>query len=101
LTQALAPLAAGSFGILSAVIGRLSVAGIIAGITWMLGDALLASFVQPASFSVHVGVLQAYITGTPAPVPALVSLFAVAFYLIVPIAVAATIFRQRDMVGAG
>ena len=101
LMQILAPLAAGSFGMLGAVIGRSSVAGIIAGIIWIIGDQLLASFFQPASLSVHVSVLQAYITGILVPVPAFVSLFAVTFYLVVPIAVAAIIFRQRDMVGAG
>jgi ABC-type transport system involved in multi-copper enzyme maturation permease subunit len=100
LTQLLTPLAAGSFGILGAVIGRSSVAGIIAGIAWLLGDALLASFFQSASFSVHVSVLQAHITGMPAPIPTLVSLFAVAFFLVVPLAVAAIIFQRRDMVGA-
>jgi ABC-2 type transport system permease protein len=102
LTQAAAPLVAGSFAILGAVIGRSSVAGIIAGIVWFLGDELLGAVLQPARLSVALRVLQAQINGVAVPTLATaVATLAAAFYLIVPVAVAALIFRQRDMVGAG
>jgi len=102
LTQAVAPLVAGSFAILGAVIGRSSVAGIIAGIVWFLGDELLGAVLQPASLSAALHVLQAQITGVAVPTLAtVVASLAAAFYLIAPVTVATIIFRQRDMVGAG
>jgi ABC-2 type transport system permease protein len=102
LLQAVAPLVAGSFAILGAVIGRSSVAGIIAGITWYIADALLGAVLQPASLSAALRILQAQVNGLAVPTLALaVGGLAVAFYLIAPVAVAAIIFRQRDMVGAG
>ncbi|HEY6411971.1 MAG TPA: ABC transporter permease, partial [Ktedonobacteraceae bacterium] len=101
-TQALAPLVAGSFAIMGAVIGRSSVAGIIAGIVWFIGDEILSAVLQPASLSVALRILQAQINGLAVPgLYEAVASLTVAFYLIVPIAVAAIIFRQRDMVGAG
>ena len=102
LTQAVTPLVAGSFAILGAVIGRSSVAGIIAGIVWFIADALLGAVLQPASLSVDLHILQAQVNGVAVPgLYVAVASLAVAFYLVVPIAVAAIIFRQRDMVGAG
>ncbi len=102
LTQALAPLVAGSFAILGAVIGRSSVAGIIAGIVWFIGDEILGAVLQPASLSVALRILQAQINGLAVPgLYVAVASLTMAFYLVVPIAVAAIIFRQRDMVGAG
>jgi ABC-2 type transport system permease protein len=102
LTQALAPLVAGSFAILGAVIGRSSVSGIIAGITWFIADALLSAVLRPASLSFALHVLQSEINSVAVPsLFVVVASLTVAFYLIVPVAVAAIIFRQRDMVGAG
>jgi len=102
LLQALAPLVAGSFAILGAVIGRSSVAGIIAGITWFIADALLGAVLQPASLSVALHILQGQVKGIAVPgLFVVIASLTVAFYLIVPVAVAAIIFRQRDMLGAG
>jgi ABC-2 type transport system permease protein len=53
LLQTLTPLAAGSIAIMGAVIGRSSVAGIIAGIVWFLVDSLLGGVFQPASLSMR------------------------------------------------
>jgi ABC-type transport system involved in multi-copper enzyme maturation permease subunit len=102
LTQAIVPLVAGSFAILGAVIGRSSVAGIIGGITWFIADALLGAVLQPASLSVDLHILQEQINGVALPsLYVVVASLMVAFYLVVPVAVAAIIFRQRDMVGVG
>jgi ABC-2 type transport system permease protein len=100
LTQAIAPLVAGSFAILGAVIGRSSVAGIIAGIIWFIADALLSAVLQPASLSAALHLLQTQINGMSVPgLYVAVAALTVAFYLIVPVSFAAIIFRQRDMVG--
>ncbi|HEY6408128.1 MAG TPA: hypothetical protein VIY29_11740 [Ktedonobacteraceae bacterium] len=45
--------------------------------------------------------LQAHIMGAAAPFALFPSLLVVGIYLVVPIAVAASIFRQCDMVGVG
>jgi ABC-type transport system involved in multi-copper enzyme maturation permease subunit len=102
LTQAIAPLVAGSFAILGAVIGRSSVAGIIAGITWFIVDALLGAVLQPASLSMALHLLQTQINGTTFPsLYVAVASLTVTFYLIAPVAIAAVIFQKRDMVGVG
>ena len=117
LLQTLTPLAAGSIAIMGAVIGRSSVAGIIAGIVWFIADSLLGGVFQPASFTSSVGILQAQLTsvvqssngsisqvhmsgvlaGPLSILPALV----IAAYLVIPIAIAAYLFQKRDMVGVG
>jgi hypothetical protein len=63
LLQALAPLVAGLIAIMGAVIGRSSVAGIIADIVWFLADALLGSFLPLASLGSSIGVLSVQLTG--------------------------------------
>ena len=100
LAQAVAPLVAGSFAIMDAVIGHSSVAGIIAGIVWFIGDEILSAVLQPASLSGALQILQAQINGVAVPsFYVVVASLTVAFYLVAPVAVAALIFRQRDMVG--
>jgi len=117
LLQTLTPLVAGSIAIMGAVIGRSSVAGIIAGIVWFLVDSLLGGLFAPASLTNSVGVLQAQFTGvvqssngTIAQVHlggALAGLLGilpgliVVAYLVIPMAIAAYLFQRRDMVGVG
>lgn len=115
LTQALLPLVAGFIALMGAVIGRSSVAGIVIGIAWFLVDALLGGLFPALSLSNATVFLQAQwsgftvassgsispahlgaISGPMALVPALI----VGIYLVVPIIVAAIVFRQRDMLGA-
>ena len=63
---------------------------------------ILGAVLQPASLSVALRILQAQINGLAVPgLYVAVASLTMAFYLVVPIAVAAIIFRQRDMVGAG
>src|SRR5437899_5538806 len=119
LLQTLTPLVAGSIAIMGAVIGRSSVAGIIAGIVWFLVDSLLGGLFAPASLTNSVGVLQAQFTGvvqssngtiaqvhlggalaTPLGIGILPGLNVFA-YLVVPLAIAAYLFQRRDMVGVG
>jgi ABC-type transport system involved in multi-copper enzyme maturation permease subunit len=100
--SALAPLVAGAFGMLGAVIGRSSVSGIIVGIAWLLADAALGQFLpgvsKLASFSVAQGSLAMNLSGADAPFGLPVSLLAIALYLFVPVGVAVYLFRKRDMV---
>jgi ABC-2 type transport system permease protein len=115
--QTLTPLAAGSIAIMGAIIGRSSVAGIIAGIVWFLVDSLLGGVFSPASFTSSIGVLQAQLTGVvqssngsiaqvhisgalAGPLGIIPGLLVVA-YLVIPIAIAAYVFQKRDMVGVG
>lgn len=117
LLQILIPLVAGSIAIMGAVIGRSSVAGIIVGIAWFLVDSLLGGVFQPASFTSSVGMLQAQLTGVvqssngsvalahfsgamAGPLGIIPGLIVVA-YLVIPIAIAAYLFRRRDMLGVG
>jgi hypothetical protein len=117
LLQTLLPLIAGSIALMGAVIGRASVAGIVVGIAWFLVDSLLGGVLPQASLSSSLGALQAQITGVALSsngsiaqahagsalagpqwiVPALL----VAAYLVIPIAIAAFLFRRRDMLGGG
>jgi ABC-2 type transport system permease protein len=115
--QTLVPLVAGSIAMMGAVIGRSSVAGIILGIVWFLVDALLGSFVPIVSLSSSIAVLQAQVTGVAASANGSVSSvqlgsalsgplgivpgLLVLAYLVVPVAVAAYLFRRRDMLGVG
>lgn len=117
LLQTLTPLAAGSIAIMGAVIGRSSVAGIIAGIVWFLLDSLLGGVFQPASFTSSIEILQAqligvvqssngsispvHISGTMAGPLGILPALVVVAYLVIPIAIAAYLFRKRDMVGVG
>jgi ABC-type transport system involved in multi-copper enzyme maturation permease subunit len=99
--SALAPLVAGTIGMLGAVLGRSSVSGIVAGITWMIADAVLAQFLpgwlKLASFTIANAGLGANLVGAQAPFGLLPSLLVVIAYVIVPLGLAAYLFRARDM----
>ena len=116
LMQALVPLVAGTVALMGAVIGRSSVAGIVIGIAWFSIDSLLGGLFPLASLSNAATVLQARLTGivmasnggiSPVHLPSalqgplgLIPFAVVIFYLVVPLAVAAMVFRKRDMLGA-
>ena len=116
LMQALVPLVAGTVGLMGAVIGRSSVAGIVIGLAWFSIDSVLGGLFPVASLSSSAAFIQAKLTGmvmasngsiTPAHLPAdmqgplgLIPVAVVVFYLVVPLAVAITVFRKRDMLGA-
>lgn len=117
LMQALVPLVAGTVALMGAVIGRSSVAGIVIGIAWFLIDSLLGGLFPLASLSNASVFVQARLTGMvmasnggigPANLPSssqgplgLIPMTVVVVYLVVPIAAAAIVFRNRDMVGTG
>jgi ABC-2 type transport system permease protein len=117
LMQALVPFIAGTVALMGAVIGRSSVAGIVIGIAWFSIDSLLGGFVPLASLSNAAAFIQAKLTGmvmasngsiNPVHLPGsvqgplgLVPVAVVLFYFVVPLVVAATVFRRRDMVGIG
>ena len=117
LMQALVPLIAGTVALMGAVIGRSSVAGIVIGIAWFSIDSLLGGFVPLASLSNAAAFIQAKLAGvvmasngsiSPVHLPAslqgpqgLIPVAVVLCYLVVPLVVAATVFRRRDMVGIG
>jgi ABC-2 type transport system permease protein len=116
LMQSLLPLVAGTVALVGAVIGRSSVAGIVIGIAWFSIDSVVGGFVPLASLSNATVFLQGRLTGiamsssgniSPLHLPndllgplGLVPFGVVVFYLIVPITVAAIVFRKRDMLGA-
>ena len=116
LMQSLLPLVAGTVALMGAVIGRSSVAGIVIGIAWFSIDSVLGGFFPLASFGNATVFLQARLTGMamasngnigPVHLPGelsgslgLVPIAVVIFYLIIPITVAAIVFRKRDMLGA-
>ena len=117
LLQTLTPLMAGSIAIMGSVIGRSSVAGIIAGIVWFLADSLLGGLFAPASFTSSIGVIQAqltsvvqssngsiaqvHISGVLAGPLGIIPGLLVVIYLVIPIAIAAYLFKKRDMIGVG
>ncbi|HEV2582341.1 MAG TPA: ATP-binding cassette domain-containing protein, partial [Ktedonobacteraceae bacterium] len=116
LMQTLLPLVAGTVALMGAVIGRSSVAGIVIGIAWFSIDSLLGGLFPLASLSNAAMFIQARLTGmvmasngsiTPVRLPGelpgllgLIPFVVVVFYLVVPITVAAIVFRKRDMLGA-
>jgi ABC-2 type transport system permease protein len=116
LMQALVPLVAGTVALMGAVIGRSSVAGIVIGIAWFSIDSLLGGLFPLASLSNAALFLEARLSGMvmasnggigPVHLPSaslgplgLIPVAVVVFYLVVPIAVAAIVFRKRDMLGA-
>ena len=117
LMQALVPLIASTVALMGAVIGRSSVAGIVIGIAWFSIDSLLGGLFPLASLSNAAVFIQAKLTGiamasngsiTPVHLPdtlqgplGFIPVAVVIFYLVVPLVVAATVFRRRDMVGIG
>jgi hypothetical protein len=116
LMQVLVPFVAGTVALMGAVIGRSSVAGIVIGIAWFSIDSVLGALLPPASLSNAAALLQARLTGmvmasngsiSPAhlagalPGPQVLILTAVVVcYLVVPVTLAAIVFRKRDMLGA-
>lgn len=98
----------GSVALMGAVIGRSTVAGIIAGIVWLVFDGVVAQMpwfseaVKGLLFNVNVNSLQAHVLGLPAPYTYSLtqSLLVAAAYLVAPVAIAAVVFRQRDMLGS-
>ena len=116
LMQALVPLVAGTVALMGAVIGRSSVAGIVIGIAWFSIDSLLGGLFPLASLSNAAVFFQARATGiamasngsiAPVHLPGellgplgLIPVAVVVFYLVVPLTVAAIVFRKRDMLGA-
>ena len=116
LLEALLPIIAGSVALMAAIIGRSSVAGIVIGIVWFLLDSLLGGLFPLASVSNGSVLLQAKFTGLaiasnggigPVHVPSalqgplgLIPIALIVFYLVIPVAVAAAVFRKRDMLGA-
>jgi ABC-2 type transport system permease protein len=97
----LAPLVAGTIGVLGAVLGRSSVSGIVAGIAWMIVDAVLAQFLPESlklvSFTIANASFGASLMGAAAPFGLLESALVVAAYVIIPLVAAAYLFRARDM----
>ncbi len=116
LLQTVVPLVASSIAIMGAVLGCSGVAGIIAGIVWFLADSLVGGVLPVASLTSSIGTVQAQLTGAVmnsngnveavhlgsslAGPLAILPWLVVVFYLVVPVAVAAFLFRRRDMVGA-
>jgi ABC-type transport system involved in multi-copper enzyme maturation permease subunit len=108
---ALGWLVAGTSGMLGAVLGRTTVAGIILGVAWSIIDPLVGNLAQlsaqiawirdglystaSASLLAHAG----RISPSPAELSVLHSGVVVAAYLIVPLALAAYVFHKRDMAG--
>ncbi len=93
----------GSIALLGTVALRSTVAGIIVGIMWMMLDGIAAAvpfvpeILKLYLFSPIQTNLLALIHGQPATVGAAWSLFILGSYLIVPVALAAWLFRQRDV----
>ena len=101
-------LVAGTIGMLGAVVGRTTVAGIILGVVWLIGEGIAASLVQLSERVAWIGDglftnastnLLAYAGNTPAEWSMLHSGIVAAAYLIIPLALAAYMFHKRDMAG--
>lgn len=96
-------IAIGSIALLGTVVLRSTVAGIIIGIMWTMLDGIAAAvpFVPEVLklylFSPIQTNLLAHIHSQPTMVSAAWSLFILGSYLVVPVALAALIFRQRDV----
>jgi ABC-type transport system involved in multi-copper enzyme maturation permease subunit len=101
-------LVAGTIGMLGAVLGRTTVAGIIVGMVWLVGEGIAAPLVQLSERVAWIGnglftnasaSLLAHAGGGFAQFSLLHSSIVAAAYLIVPVVVAAYVFRKRDMAG--
>ncbi len=96
-------IAMGSMALLGTVALRATVAGIIVGVMWTMLDGIAATVpfvpevLQPYLFSPIQTNLLAHIYGQPATISAIWSLFILGGYLVVPVVLAALIFRQRDI----
>lgn len=101
-------LVAGTVGMLGAVLGRTTVAGIILGVVWSIGEGIAAPLVQLSSRTAWIGdglftnaqaSLLAYANNAPAQFSLLHSSIVAIAYLIIPLAIAAYVFHKRDMAG--
>jgi len=101
-------LVAGTIGMLGAVLGRTTVAGIILGVVWLIGEGIAAQLVQLSERVAWIGdglftnasaSLLAHASDGFAQFSLLHSNIVTAAYLIIPLAIAAYVFRKRDMAG--
>jgi ABC-type transport system involved in multi-copper enzyme maturation permease subunit len=94
---------AGSVALLGTVIGRSTVIGIIIGFVWFIADIALRQLLpqawQVVTFTTASGSLQAYAMGTETSYALLPDLLVTVAYLLLPIVLAAYVFRQRDILG--
>jgi ABC-type transport system involved in multi-copper enzyme maturation permease subunit len=106
--RALSLVVAGSIGMLGAVVGRSTTAGIVLGIVWTIVEQLASALLQLTErfawisgglFTTAQTSLQQHIDNQPAELGLLHSGLVMTAYLVIPLAIAAYIFRQRDMAG--
>lgn len=85
------------------VLGRSTVVGIILGFAWLIADLTLGQFLSDPwkvlSLTLATRSLQAYAMDAGTPYPLLSELIVVLLYLVLPVAIAAYNFRQRDIFG--
>ena len=103
LVQSLFAIVAGTVSIMGTVIGRSTVIGIMIGFVWFIADIALGQLLpeswQILTFTTASRSLQAYAAGTSTPYALLLDLLVTVAYLILPIVLAAYVFRQRDILG--
>lgn len=101
-------LVAGTIGMLGAVLGRTTVAGIILGVVWLIGEGIAAPLLQLSErvawiakglYTSASASLLSHASGAPAQLGVLHSSIVTAAYLIIPLAIAAYVFHKRDMAG--
>jgi ABC-type transport system involved in multi-copper enzyme maturation permease subunit len=101
-------LVAGTIGMLGAVLGRTTVAGIILGVVWLIGEGIAAPLVQLSERVAWIGdglftnasaSLLSYASDAPARFSLLHSGIVAVAYLIIPMVIAAYVFGKRDMAG--
>ncbi|MEO8971024.1 MAG: ABC transporter permease [Ktedonobacteraceae bacterium] len=103
LAQTVMATVLGTLTLLGAVVGHSHVAGIIIGIVWLFFDQALGQLVtgnwKLLSFIQASQSLQAHLMGNDTPYSVVPDLLVLAAYLILPVLLAAYIFRQRDILG--
>lgn len=103
LLQSLFAIVAGSVALLGTILGRSTVIGIILGFVWFIADIALGQLLPQAwqivTFTTASRSLQDYVTGTGTPYALLTELLVTVIYLILPVLLAAYVFRQRDILG--
>lgn len=103
VVEPLGLLVAGGIGMLGAVLGRSTAAGIIGGIAWLLIDNLLAQLLPETfrvlTFAANNSALMLHLSGAPAPISLATTLTMFGTYLVLPVALAALFFERRDMAG--
>ncbi len=93
----------GSVALMGAVIGRSTVAGIIVGFVWMVFDGVMGQLtVIPQALKGYLyGTTEAsllrHIEGGAAPFGLVQNSIVALTYLVLPVVIAALVFRQRDM----